>query len=212
MVRIFRFCKEPAHMIHLFGNQHTMVVLMFLIQYKEPPHTSHSTLCRELDWQAIWPIVTQNLSDTQIRQESRLTSVDLNLKLVSFCFWNKHEWTTEDILSKYEKPLELRHTSNLSWDVKEPQNARPIYCCNFSKNDQIWKLRLFHTRSSLRCLVCQHVVSVLFALRCNVNLHSVRTPLYVGHSNSNGGVFVEGQLSYSLVISNVCMLSARTIY
>ncbi len=42
-------------------------------------HRVQLTLCREFDWQVIWPIITPSqpfLSDKQTRQKSRLTSVD----------------------------------------------------------------------------------------------------------------------------------------
>ncbi len=85
--------------------------------------------------------------------------------------------------------FELRQCSDLSRHIKEPQNC--IYCFNFFKNDSLkaeGPETLFHIRSNLLCLLCQCVVSSLFALRCIfhcVRTCSVRAALYVGHSNSN---------------------------
>ncbi len=72
------------------------------------------------------------------------------------------------LTSKYERwmfqvPLELRHYGDLSRHIKEPQNY--IYCLNFLKMT-IWKLRLFHTKSNLLCLVCRCAVSFLSAPWC----------------------------------------------
>ncbi len=70
--------------------------------------------------------------------------------------------------------FELRQYSDLSRHIKEPQNC--IYCFNFFKNDSLkaeGPETLFHTRSNLLCLLCQCVVSFLFALRRI--FHCVRT-------------------------------------
>ncbi len=70
--------------------------------------------------------------------------------------------------------FELRQYSDLSRHIKEQQKF--IYCLNFFKNDSLkaeGPETLFHTRSNLLCLLCQCVVSFLFALRCI--FHCVRT-------------------------------------
>ncbi len=68
-------------------------------------------------------------------------------------------------------PLELRRYSDLARYIKEPQNG--IYCLNLEKWQHFKAETLFHTRSNLLCLVCRHIVSVLFAPHCI--FHCVRT-------------------------------------
>ncbi len=52
---------------------------------------------KELDWQAIWPIITLNPpSGKQIRQENRLISVDINLK--NIVYWRLTADETKYIL------------------------------------------------------------------------------------------------------------------
>ncbi len=101
------------------------------------------------------------------RQESRLTSVDLNLKncvkhVLMFISSFKHEKTIDPRASS---------TGVIQWSViKEPQNSRPFYCLSLFKNDIFLfnkKLKaespetLFHTRSNLLCLICWSVSSLL---------------------------------------------------
>ncbi len=68
--------------------------------------------------------------------------------------------------------LELRLHINLSRYIKEPQHF--IYCLHFFKKlKNLNAETLFHTRSSLFCLVCRHIVSFLFAPWCI--FHCMRT-------------------------------------
>ncbi len=115
----------------------------------------------KFDWQAVWPIITHTLpflSNKQTRQESRLTLVDLNLK--NGVYWSLSAVETSYLLMfihvyfalylvnvkrwSVHVPLELRHYSDLSRHIKEPQNG--FYCVNFLKKLQNLKAEtLFHT-------------------------------------------------------------------
>ncbi len=134
-------------------------------------------------------------------QESRLTSVDLNLKHGVFCGWSK---IPSDVysclfraLSTYEKTIGSPVLLELK--MKEPQND--IYCLNFFKNYKIWNLRVL-IRYLVCCLVCRHIVSFLFALWCM--FHCVRRTwcvVWEQHCLSDiatvtkgGRVFANGQL------------------
>ncbi len=62
------------------------------------------TLCREFDWQAIWPIITPFLSDKQPRQESRLTSgLELENGCIDIFPWLKQDtiWCSFMFISCY---------------------------------------------------------------------------------------------------------------
>ncbi len=51
-------------------------------------------------------------------------------------------------------------------------------------------MKMLHIKSNLLCLVCQCVVSVLFALYFSLRdnmIYGVRVAWLVGHSNSNEG-------------------------
>ncbi len=109
--------------------------------------TGPTDASQKLNWQAVWPIITPFLSDKQTRQESRFTSVDLNLKngcidvyprLKLDIFW----CSFCAITSKVEEMIGSRATwtEALQRSVKEPQNG--IYCLNFLPNFKIWKLTL----------------------------------------------------------------------
>ncbi len=120
-------------------------------------------------------------SQSQIRQESRLTSVDLNLKNGVFHGWNKIHSDVHSCsfhaLSKYEKTIGSRAAwpEAIQWSViKEPQNG--IYCLNFSKNYKILNLRVLIPCfiPEVTCsVVCRRIVSFLFALQCI--FHCMRT-------------------------------------
>ncbi len=87
--------------------------------------------------------------------------------------------------------FELRQCSDLSRHINEPQNC--IYCFNFFKNDSLkaeGPETLFHIRSNLLCLLCQCVVSSLFALRCI--FHCVRTCSVRAHCMSGIATVTKG--------------------
>ncbi len=116
------------------------------------------------------------ITTNQIRQKSRLTSVDLYLKNCVFHHWNK---TLSDVhscsfhaLSKYEKIISSHvWTEAIQGSVTTHWRATKQYLLF----EFLWKWHnikakcpetLFHIRSTLLCLLCQCVVSFLFALRC----------------------------------------------
>ncbi len=119
------------------------------------------------------------VSQAQIRQESRLTSVDLNLKNGVFPSWNKirsdvHSCSFRALYEKIGSCATL--TEAIQWSViKEPQNN--VYCLNFYKNDKIWKLKVMRPCfiQEVTCSVLSVCVLSVYSLLCHVLFHCVRT-------------------------------------
>ncbi len=125
--------------------------------------------------------------------------------------------------------VELRHYSNLSRHIKEPQNS--IYCLNFLQNDKNWKLRLCFIPKVTCSVLSVGVLSVYSLLRdvfFTAREHDVwlRAAWLVRHSNSNewGAGLCEGSTvgnianqrqSSSLIhvkLMNYFVLQVNTIY
>ncbi len=83
--RFFIFTKMQSYIL-IFSGHFVLLKLIAIWPFS-----------REFDWQEIWPIITPNLpflSDKQSKQESSLTSIDLNLK-------NGVYWSLSTVQTRY---------------------------------------------------------------------------------------------------------------
>ncbi len=136
------------------------------------------------------------LPDKQIRQDSRLTSVDLNLKM--FVYWClsmvKIKYISDvhpclfHVLNKYEKTngsFRLRWGNTvIFYDTLKSHNMYLLF--EFLKNDQIWKLTPCFIPQVTFSLLSVRVLSV-FSFTSWCIFHCVRTwcVVWEGHCLSN---------------------------